>query len=121
MPLSPLLYTLVAEPLAIAIGAHPDIVGLGKGPGTEKINTYADDTLLYLDDADNSLPTALDLIDHFGTFSGLRINWDESQLLPLDSFPLPKDQATLPLQRVDRIKYLGIQNSEHNTQIVNKH
>lgn len=54
------------------------------------------------------MPLTLDLIKQFGTFSGLRINWDKSQILPLDSFPQPKDRALLPLQRVDTIKYLGV-------------
>lgn len=95
-PLSPLLYALAAEPLAIAIWAHPGIVGLGRGEVMEKISMYADDTLLYLDDSDSSLPLALDLIKRFGTFSGLRINWDKSQILPLDSFPPPRNRALLP-------------------------
>lgn len=107
-PLSPLLYALAAEPLAIAIRAHPEVKGLRRGDVTEKISTYADDTLLYLDDSENSLPLTLDLIERFGTFSGLRINWDKSQILPLDSFPQSKDRAMLPLQRVDTIKYLGV-------------
>lgn len=96
------------EPLAIAVCTHPGIVGLSRGEVTEKISTYADDTLLYLDDSDNSLPLALALIKRFGTFSGLKINWDKSQILPLDSFSPPRDRAMLPLQRVDAIKYLGI-------------
>lgn len=111
-PLSPLLYALAAEPLAKAIRTHPQVVGLSKGEVAETISTYADDTLLYLDDSADSLPTVLALIEHFGTFSGLCINWDKSQILPLDSFPPPKDRAVLPLQRVDSIKYLGIQTTQ---------
>lgn len=79
-----MLYALAAEPLAIAIRAHLGIVGLRRGEVVEKISTYADDTLLYLDDSQESLPIALDLIKCFGVFSGLRINWDKSQILPLD-------------------------------------
>lgn len=111
-PLSPLLYALAAEPLAEAIRAHPEIKGLSRGDVTEKISTYADDTLLYLDDSESSLPLALDLIERFGRFSGLRVNWDKSQILPLDSFPQPRDRAELPLQRVDTIKYLGIKTTK---------
>lgn len=69
---------------------------------------YADDTLLYLADSGPSLQTALNTIELFGTFSGLKINWEKSQILPLDSFPPPEAQANLPLQRVSLIKYLGV-------------
>lgn len=45
-----------------------------------------------------------------GKFSGLRINWDKSQILPLDQFPPPPSPAypELPLTRVSAIKYLGV-------------
>lgn len=92
----------------IAIRAHPGIVGLRRGQMVEKISTYADDTLLYLDDSGDSLPLALALIECIGAFSRLRINWDKSQILPLDIFPPLRDRALLPLQWVDTIKYLGI-------------
>lgn len=72
---------------------------------TEKISIYADETLLYLADSGASLSTAVTLIEQFGLFSGLKINWDKSQILPLDSFV----EANLRLQRVNRIKYLGVQ------------
>lgn len=81
--------------------AHPNIEGLLVGHMTEKVSTYADDTLLYLDGSTEVLPTALALRERFGSFSGLRINWYKSQMLPLDSFPVTQDQAILPLQRVD--------------------
>lgn len=106
--LSPLLYALAAEPLAISIWQNPEIRGLGVGGLTEKISMYADDTLLYLADSGPSLQTASRTIEQFGTFSGLKINWEKSQILPLDSFPPPEAQAHLPLQRVSLIKYLGV-------------
>lgn len=107
-PLSPLLYALAAEPLAISIRADPEIRGLESGTLTEKISMYADDTLLYLADSGPSLKTALQTIEQFGTFSGLKINWEKSQILSIDSFPPTEIQANLPLQRVSVIKYLGI-------------
>lgn len=110
-PLSPLLYALAAEPLAISIRADPEIVGLKLGPLTEKISMYADDTLLYLADPGHSLHNALQTIEQFGKFSGLKINWEKSQILPIDNFPPTEIQASMPLQRVDRIKYLGVYTS----------
>lgn len=40
-------------------------------------------TLLYLCDAQQSLAAALDIINTFGRYSGVRINWDKSVLFPL--------------------------------------
>lgn len=50
---------------------------MGFGPLEEKVSLYADDTLLYLQDMDSSLRSALVLFDEFGRFSGLLIgpNW----------------------------------------------
>lgn len=45
---------------------------------------------------------------HFVSFSRLKINWEKSQILPLDSFPTSEIQACLPLKRVSLIKYLGV-------------
>lgn len=105
-PLSTLLYALAAEPLAISIRAG--LRGLESGTLTEKNSMYADDTLLYLVDSGPSLQKALQTIEQFGTFSGLKINWEKSQILSIDSFPPTELQANLLLQRVSTIKYLGI-------------
>lgn len=86
-PLSPLLYALAAEPLAIAIRASSNVIGLRWGDSWEKIGLYADDTVLYLADQGPSLQAALTIIETMGKYSGLRINWGKSQILPLDHFP----------------------------------
>lgn len=65
--------------------------------------------LLYLEDVGPSLKVALNLIESFGAFSGLQINWDKSQILPLDFATPNADQAHLSLQQVSQNKYLGIQ------------
>ena len=44
----------------------------------------------------------------FGTYSGLRINWTKSQILPLDAGAPTANQAVLPLVRASTIKYLGV-------------
>lgn len=105
-PLSPGLFALAMEPLAILLRADPGVRGLQVGPIEEKLSLYADDALLYLADASSSLQTALDLINRFGGYSGIRINWDKSVLFPLHpSTPrVPHPQ----LKWVDDFKYLGI-------------
>lgn len=68
------------------------------GDLVETISMYADDTLLYLADSGPSLAKVFRTTDHFGSFSGLKIKWEKSQVLPLDFAPQTELQAQLPLQ-----------------------
>lgn len=107
-PISPLLYALAAEPLAMAIRTEPNIAGLRQGSSLEKIGLYVDDTMLYLADQEPSLQAVLEIIERLGKFSGLRINWDKSQILPLNQSPPPQYILNYLLTRVSTIKYLGV-------------
>lgn len=94
--ISPLLYALAAEPLAMAIRTEPNIAGLRQGSSLEKIGLYVDDTMLYLADQGPSLQAVLEIIERLGKFSGLRINWDKSQILPLNQSPPTPIYPKLP-------------------------
>lgn len=84
-PLSPRLFALAIEPVAILLRSDPAVQGIPIGPLHEKISLYADDTLLYLKDDGISLRTALSVINEFGRYSGVCINWGKSILFPLHS------------------------------------
>lgn len=60
-PLSPGLFALAMEPLAILIRSSAIIKGITVEPLTEKLSLYADDALLYLLDASTSLEATLGL------------------------------------------------------------
>lgn len=78
-PLSPVLFTLATEPMAILLRSSPLVFGiLILGSVQEKISLYSDDTILYLRNTTNSLGAALSLINTFGGYSGLCINWGKS-------------------------------------------
>lgn len=62
----------------------------------ETLSLYADDMLLYLSDSGSSLKTALETIQTFGKHSGLKINWDKSQILPIDTGAPSQSQASSP-------------------------
>lgn len=74
-PLSPLLFTLVIEILAIAIRSSVNIHGFKKISGEEKIALYADHVLfLFLGDTQSYLSAAMEAIENFGQISSLNIN-----------------------------------------------
>lgn len=88
------------------VRSSPTVCSLPVGPLTECFLLY--DALLYLPDASDSLMAALDIINRFGGFSGIRINWNKSLLFPLSQqAPLPPSQT--PLIWVSKFKYLGIE------------
>lgn len=70
-PLSPVLFSLAIEPMAILLRSAPAVRGINIGPVEEKISLYADDTLLYLRNSTTSLREALLLIGTFSRYSGV--------------------------------------------------
>lgn len=106
-PLSPSLFALTLEPLAIRIRESCNIQGLRIGPLEEKISLYADDALLNLQDAGLSLWAALKVFNEFEHFSGVKINWTKSIVFPLDLQARGASSQT-SLLWVEEFKYLGI-------------
>lgn len=107
-PLSPFLFALVMEPLTALINGNTAIEGWSIAGITEKLSLYADDMLIYLADPKSSLEILLDTVDDFGSYSGLRVNWTKSILLPVDDFPFPDISVRSRLLVVDRFTYLGV-------------
>lgn len=106
-PLSPALFALALEPLATLLRADKSVRGLQVGPLVEKLSLYADDSLLYLADASASLKAALAIIDKFGHFSGIKINWNKLVLFPLHP-SIPLIDTGTPLQWTRGFTYLGV-------------
>ena len=68
-PLSPLLFDLAIEPLAVALRSAEELKGVDRGGQTHKLSLYADDLILYLSDPSVSIPKALENISSFGKIS----------------------------------------------------
>lgn len=110
-PFSPLLYALSVEPLAQCICNVSNLESLCKCDLRSVLVSMR--IILHLADPGSSLKQALYLIDRFEIFSGLKINWSKSNVLPLDSLPCTYQQASLLLQLCSPIKYLGIKATSH--------
>lgn len=67
------------EPLAIALRMAQGVQGFKRKRGEEKVAMYADDILLFLADTQDSLQTAMGIVEEFGLFFGLSINWEKNQ------------------------------------------
>lgn len=108
-PLSPLLFTLVIEPLALALKSTPSIRGIRRWGLESKLSLYADDLLLYLSDPLNSINTVISVLQNFGQISGYKLNLEKSECLPINSLAMQIPNHALPFH-ISRsgFKYLGI-------------
>ena len=78
--------------------------------GTQhKISAYADDIILFISDPKASISPLLQLINTFGSFSGYKINWGKSKLVPLSNLGNMIFLKTTPFRIVsDKFTSLGI-------------
>ena len=106
-PISPLLFILAAEIMAKKIEQDADLHGLEiPGGNVVKIRQYADDTTLFLKDA-QSIQSALTLLRTFSKCSGLDLNTQKSNILPT-LYRIIDDEPIGGIKKVDKVKILGI-------------
>ena len=72
--LSPLLFNAVLEVLVTAIGEEKEIKGNQIGKEEVKLPLFADDMILYVENAKDVTRKVLELINEFGKVAGSNIN-----------------------------------------------
>ena len=104
-PLSPYLFIVAVETLAIAIRQNPSIKGISIGKEETKLLQYADDTTAVLSDT-NSAKILFDLLNSFEYISGLQINYTKTEDMWILDHPrttmtshLASNGLTNPLKR----------------------
>ena len=76
--LSPLLFTIVLEVLATAIRKEKEIKGIQIGKEEVKLSVFADDLIVYIQNAKDATRKLLELINEFGKVAGYKINAHKS-------------------------------------------
>ena len=110
-PLSPLLFNIVLEVLAIAIREQEEIKGIQIGNEEVKLSLFADDMILYLENPKDATRRLLELINEFGRVAGHKINAQKSLAFLYTNVEKSEREIkeTLPFTTATkRIKYLGI-------------
>uniref|UniRef100_A0A8C5HQA3 Reverse transcriptase domain-containing protein n=1 Tax=Gouania willdenowi TaxID=441366 RepID=A0A8C5HQA3_GOUWI len=118
-PLSPLLFAIFVEPLAAAVRQNSVIKGIHSSISEHKINLYADDILLYLEEPQSSLEEVFNLINSFSKLSDYSINWTKSSILPLTKNSWnPAHQNPQHPSTTNTIKYLGLNISPNLNELI---
>ena len=77
-PLSPLLFNIVLEILAIAIREEREIKGIHIGKEEVTLSLFADDMILYTENPKDSIRKLLELIMEFSKVTGYKVNTQKS-------------------------------------------
>ena len=79
--LSPLLFNILLEVLATAIGQEEEIKGIQTGKEEVKLSLFVDDMILYIENPKDSTKKLLELINEFSKVAGYKINVQKSVVL----------------------------------------
>ena len=109
--LSPLLFNIVLEVLAMAIREEKEIKGIQIGKEEVKLPLFADDWILYIQNPKDATRKLLELINEFGKVAGYKINAQKSLAFLYTNNERSEREIkdTIPFTiAIKIIKYLGI-------------
>ena len=79
--LSPYIFILCAEILAIRIRNNKNIKGISMNENEFKLTQFADDTAVILDGSEPSLKETLNELSFYAKISGLKVNFEKTQVV----------------------------------------
>ena len=89
-PIAPYLFIICSQILTILIDQNKRIKGLEIMDTEIKITQFADDPSIFLDGTEGSLRQALNILEIYGNYSGLKMNKDKSELVWIGSKKIQK-------------------------------
>ena len=109
-PISPYLFIICVEILAIKIRDEKNVKGFKIGNFEQKLDFYADDLTAYLDGSETSLENIIAILDRFQLISGLKINLSKCKAVWIgkNRFSDQKICRNLNLIWTNRFRLLGI-------------
>lgn len=108
-PLSPLLFLVALEPLAIAIRQNCKIKGVEGGKEEHKLFLYADDILLLLREPSSPISHLMETVLKFSKISGYKVNWQKSEAMLISPSCMPEMVTSFNFKCTQSsIKYLAI-------------
>ena len=105
-PLSPYLFIIALEILALRIRNDNKIQGFRIGQETIKLSLFADDLTCFLRDK-SSCTSLFDVLESFGECSGLKVNHEKTEILALGNNTL-EDVDLVKHNICGAIKILGV-------------
>lgn len=119
--LSPLLFALAAEPLAMWLLNKDRYEGKVRYSTTYKTSFYADDLLLYISNPVHSMPVIVNIREEFGKYSSYKINNSKSDYIPIDPSTIALPQGFFLFRKaVEGLKYPGIQVTNSFSELFSK-
>ena len=110
-PISPYLFILCAEVLALKIRQNSKVKGFKIGNWEHKLDMYADDLTCYLDGSEASLQSTIDTLDKFQKISGLKINLGKCKAVWIGKNRFSKEKLCPNLKLIwsDTFSLLGLE------------
>uniref|UniRef100_A0A5F8GBJ6 RNA-directed DNA polymerase n=1 Tax=Monodelphis domestica TaxID=13616 RepID=A0A5F8GBJ6_MONDO len=117
-PLSPLLFNIVLETLAVAIREEKEIEGIKIGTEETKLSLFVDDMMVYLKNPTESTKKLIEIINNFSKFARHKINPHKSSAFLYISNTAQQQELEreIPFKiTLDKIKILRNLSAETNT------
>ena len=84
-PISPYLFLLVIEILALSVRQNENIKGIKVKNHTVKMSLYADDSVCFVDGSKETFEALFRILNTFGKFSGCKINLSKTEAIWIGS------------------------------------